>query len=317
MIDFRYHLVSIVAIFLSLAVGLVLGATALSDPLLGTLQKEAERAGKRSEELRTRQRELLTQTEYQERFARMVGPRVLAGQLKNQSVVLIETPGAGEGGLDKVGELLGEKVAGATVTGRVTIQSKYLDDERLATLDRLAEQLKPAGTTFPEGATPHDKAARVLSGALVTRDPAKALRDDASGKAILEAFRSAGFVTLSGKPAQHATLAVMIAPSSPYQDGAESDNKALIALAGGLDGAGRGAVLAGPLTAVAEGGLIAALRDADTGDDVSSVDTLDMSSGQIITVLALEGQLAGKTGHFGIGEGAGTDLPVPGPGASQ
>ncbi|MEE2045447.1 copper transporter, partial [Nocardiopsis tropica] len=38
MIDFRYHLVSIVAVFLALTVGLVLGTTMLQDPLLNTLQ---------------------------------------------------------------------------------------------------------------------------------------------------------------------------------------------------------------------------------------------------------------------------------------
>ncbi|HEX2316876.1 MAG TPA: copper transporter [Thermomonospora sp.] len=317
MIDFRYHLVSIVAIFLSLAVGLVLGATALSDPLLGTLKKEVAATGKSNTELRTRQRELLEQREFDEQFLRSAGPRVLAGRLKNQSVVLVETPGAGSDSLDKVGELLGENGAGATVTGRVTIQKRFLDDDRLATLDQLAEQLKPAGTAFPEGAGPYDKAARVLAGALLTGDASKALRDDPSSKAILEAFRTAGFVTVSGKPAQHATLAVMIAPSSPYQDGADADNRALVALAGALDGAGRGAVLAGPTTAVAEGGLIAALRDSDTGDDVSSVDTLDQSSGQIVTVLALADQLVGRNGHFGTGEGAGSYRLAPTSGASQ
>ncbi|BDZ58322.1 hypothetical protein GCM10025872_19790 [Barrientosiimonas endolithica] len=38
MIDFRYHLVSIVAVFLALATGLVIGATSLQDQVAGTLQ---------------------------------------------------------------------------------------------------------------------------------------------------------------------------------------------------------------------------------------------------------------------------------------
>ncbi|TNY35402.1 copper transporter [Thermomonospora catenispora] len=314
MIDFRYHLVSIVAIFLSLAVGLVLGATALSDPLLGTLKKEVAATGKRNEELRARQRQLLTQVEGEERFAAAVGPHVLAGRLKNQSVVLVETPGAGSESLNKIAELLGEKVAGATVTGRVTVQKKFLDDDQAATLDQLAEQLRPADMTFPRGAGPYDKAAQVLAAALLTDDPSKALRDDASSKATLEAFKSAGFVTVSGRPTQHATLAVMVAPSSPYQqDGADTDNRALLSLARALDAAGRGGVLAGPITAVDDGGLIAALRESDIGERVSSVDTIDQSSGRIVTVLALEEQLAGKVGHYGIGEDARAYLPALGP----
>ncbi|SEG64348.1 Copper transport outer membrane protein, MctB [Thermomonospora echinospora] len=313
MIDFRYHLVSIVAIFLSLAVGLVLGATALSDPLLGTLKKESNAAIKRSEELRARQLELLKQIEGEEQFSRTVARQLLAGRLKDQSVVLVETPGAGQESLNKISELLGEDAAGATVTGRVTIQKKFLDDDQLATLDQLAEQLRPAQMKFSDGAGPYDKAGQVLAAALLTGDSAKALRDDASGKATLEAFKSAGFVTVSGKPAQHATLAVMVAPSSPYQDGADVDNRALISLAGALDSAGRGTVLAGPTTAAGEGGLIAALRESDAADEVSSVDVIDQSSGQVVTVLALESQIAGKTGHYGTGEGAGAYLPTPAP----
>ncbi len=43
MIDFRYHLVSIVAIFLALAIGIVFGSTALRGTLLRALQLEATR----------------------------------------------------------------------------------------------------------------------------------------------------------------------------------------------------------------------------------------------------------------------------------
>ncbi len=40
MIDFRYHLVSIVSIFLALAVGIVLGAGPLQDQVGNTLTSE-------------------------------------------------------------------------------------------------------------------------------------------------------------------------------------------------------------------------------------------------------------------------------------
>ena len=41
MIDFRYHLVSIVAVFLALAIGIVVGSTALKPAVLTGLQKTA------------------------------------------------------------------------------------------------------------------------------------------------------------------------------------------------------------------------------------------------------------------------------------
>ena len=43
MIDFRYHLVSIVAVFLALAIGIVVGSTALKPAVLSGLQKTATR----------------------------------------------------------------------------------------------------------------------------------------------------------------------------------------------------------------------------------------------------------------------------------
>lgn len=313
MIDFRYHLVSIVAIFLSLAVGLILGASFLQDAALGGLKEEARTAVKRNEELRSTQRQLEAHVKGEEQFAKTVGPQLVTGRLRSQSLVMIETPGAGRDSLDKLGELVGAKGAGATVTGRVTVQKKFLDDDQLETLNQLAEQLKPAGTVFAAGAGPYDKAGAVLAAALMTKDPAKAGRDDAQGAQIIEAFKTAGYVTTSGKPGQHATLAVMIAPSSPYQDGADTDNKALISLAGALDGVGKGTLVAGPATAATEGGLISALRESGAEERVSSVDTIDYASGQVVTVLALENETTGKAGQYGTGKGASGYLPSPAP----
>ena len=51
MIDFRYHLVSIIAVFLALAVGLVVGATALApktEAALSRLQTELSRTTRTS-----------------------------------------------------------------------------------------------------------------------------------------------------------------------------------------------------------------------------------------------------------------------------
>ena len=51
MIDFRYHLVSIVAVFLALAIGIVVGSTALKPAVLTTLQKTATAEKKRVDAL--------------------------------------------------------------------------------------------------------------------------------------------------------------------------------------------------------------------------------------------------------------------------
>jgi hypothetical protein len=119
-------------------------------------------------------------------------------------------------------------------------------------------------------------------------------------------------VTFSGKPGGRATLAVVIAPSTPYQgQSAEADNRALVSLVTALDAVGRGAVLAGPYTAAQNGGLIEVLRGGGTADKVSTVDTADLPSGQVVTVLALATELTGKSGKYGTASGVDGYLPTP------
>lgn len=316
MIDFRYHLVSIVAIFLALALGIVLGSTTLSDSVTDTLKRQANSASKGLNDARTQQRQLQHQIDGEEQYASVLGTQTVAERLKGQSVVLVETPGASNDSIEQVSELA--KNAGAAVTGRVTIQKKFLDDNQTETVDELATQLKPDGVELPAADGPYGRAGTVLASALVTRDAAKAGREDASGGTVLNGFRQAGYVTTSGKPGQHATLAVMVAPSTPYAaEGRDADNKALISLATALDAADRGTVVGGPLTAAQDGGLIKALRDSDAEKSVSTADMVDTSSGQVVALLALQNEMGGKSGHYGIGSGVSGYLPSPAPAAGK
>ncbi|TDD92517.1 copper transporter [Actinomadura darangshiensis] len=316
MIDFRYHLVSIVAIFLALALGIVLGSTTLSDSVSDTLRQQANSAAKTAQQARMAQRDLQHQVNGEEQFTKVLSPQLVADRLKGQSVVVIETPGAGNESIEQVSELA--KNAGAAVTGRVTVQKKLLNDDQQTTVDELATQLKADGVNFPSNASAYDKAGAVLANALVTKDTAKSGREDAAGGAVLNGFKQAGYVTTSGKPGQHATIAVMVAPAAPYAyDGGGDDNKALISLASALDGAGRGTVVGGPPTSAQEGGLIAALRDSDAADSVSTIDTVDTASGQVVTILALQNEIGGKSGQYGTGAGASGYLPSPAPTAGK
>ncbi|MBT2211659.1 copper transporter [Actinomadura sp. NEAU-AAG7] len=316
MIDFRYHLVSIVAIFLALALGIVLGSTTLSDSVSDTLRQQANSAARTAQQARLDQRRSERQLRGEEQFAAGLAPQIVADRLKGQSLVLVETPGAGDDSIEQLGELA--KAAGAAVTGRVTIQKKLLDEDQRGTVDELASQLKTGGVEFPADAGPYTKAGAVLASALVTRDAAKTGREDPSGGTVLNSFKQAGYITTSGKPGQHATVAVMVAPSNVYAyDGGAEANKALISLAAALDAADRGTVVGGPATSAQKGGLIAALRGSDTDDSVSTVDTVDTSSGQVVAILALQNELGGKSGRYGTGDGAGGYLPSPAPTAGK
>ncbi|MBC6462709.1 copper transporter [Actinomadura sp. HBU206391] len=312
MIDFRYHLVSIVAIFLSLAVGLVLGATTLRDPTLAGLENSNKGLLKSKDDLRRQVDERETRIKGAEQFAGVLGPQFVAGRLKGEQVVLIETPGSN----DKIREQVAKTItdAGATYTGSVNVQNKYFAEDQLEVLDQLAKSVKPNAVTISDSETPYDRAGAVLASVLVTDQTSRAGREEAAGGEVLAGFKDQGFVTTSGKPGARATLAVVIAPSTVYTGkSGETGNKALVSLTAALDKAGRGTVLAGPPTAAQDGGLIAMLRRSETASVVSTVDTADTSSGQVVTVLALVTEIGGKSGKYGIGSGVDGYLPTPAP----
>lgn len=312
MIDFRYHLVSIAAIFLSLAIGLVVGATALTDPSLALLKNGNAQLAKDNQAYRRQVQQMRQQQDGENQFAQQIGPQLLAGRLSGERVVFIVTPGASQTVYDQATKMISQ--AGATVSGQVTIQSKYLDNDQVTVLDQLAGTVKPSDITFPQNASTYDKAAAVLASAVVTNQPARAGSEDASGGEVLSGFKDQGFVTFSGKPGGRATLAVVIAPSTPYQgQGSGTENQALVSLAAALDVADRGTVMAGPSQAAQDGGLIAVLRGGGTADKVSTVDTADTPSGQVVTVLALIAELTGKSGQYGTSSGVDGYLPTPVP----
>ncbi|HZB29045.1 MAG TPA: copper transporter [Streptosporangiaceae bacterium] len=310
MIDFRYHLVSIAAIFLSLAIGIVLGATALSDPSLTFLKSQTSDLAKENQAYRNQVQQMQRRQEGENQFAQRLGPQLVQGQLSAERVVFVVLPGASQTIHDQATKMVAQ--AGATVSGQVTVQKKFLDDDQITVLDQLAQTVKPSDITFPQNATPYDKAAAVLAGAVVTDQQARAGSEDASGGEILSGFKDQGFVTFSGKPGGRATLAVVIAPSTPYQgQGSETDNQALVSIAAALDAADQGTVLAGPYQAAQDGGLIQVLRNSGAAERVSTVDTADTPSGQVVTVLALAAERTGTSGKYGTGSGAEGYLPGP------
>ncbi len=313
MIDFRYHIVSIVAIFLSLAIGLVLGASFLQDTLSKSLKASNVALAKEKDSLRKEKSALSTQVNGEEQFAAALTPQIVDTRLKDQSVVFIMTPG----GSDKIYKQLNDLVraSGGHVTGEVTVQQKYFGTDQ-SVLDALAGQYATTVQGASTGSV-YDRAGAVLASALVTDQASKTGRDQPASTVILSAFTGQGFITTSGQPGTLATLAIVIAPSTPdLADTAGLGNKALISLAGSMDNAGRGTVVTGPLESAQDPGLLSALRNDAVSNHVSTVDTADFSSGQVVVVLALQAEMAGKSGKYGVADGDNGYLPSPIPAVS-
>jgi len=310
-IDFRYHLVSIVAVFLALATGLLLGSTtAAQEASKKIVDQNVQVIQRNNDELRAQVTQQGEQISGDDQFARITGPQVLADRLKNESVVFVLAPGAEEKTRTALDAAV--KAADGTVTGWVNLEEKFLADDQVPAVDQLAEIHKPAGVAYPEGAGTYEKAGTLLASMLVTKDAEKAGHEEVGSGSVLQAFRDQGLLTTGGKPGARATLAVVVAPVKPYEGaGAEDDNQALVALTAALDRGTRGTVAAGNVSSAGTGGLLSALRSSETSSSVSSVDAADTSSGQVVTVLALNAELDGKSGHYGTGSDVSGYLPDP------
>lgn len=318
MIDFRYHVVSIVAVFLSLAIGLVLGANALQQPMLHALNATNKDLHNLNSGLRSTNDALKSQIAGEDQLTTALAPQLLPGRLKDQSVVFVQTPGGNADIYQQLSKVV--QAAGAKVQGEVTIQSQYLQQDQQTFLDKLVTRLAPT-MTFHEGATLYDRAGTLLAGALVTKVAAQSGSQETTG--VLSGFSEANFITAKPSGLPRGTLAIMIPPSNPDKTTSSTGNDALVSLAGALADADLATVMAGPLTAAQNSdGAITALRNSNVSSKVSSVDSVDApttGSGQVIVVLALENQITTrKAGAYGTGSGAGGYLPstVPTPTAS-
>jgi hypothetical protein len=323
-IDFRYHLVSIVAVFLALAVGIVLGTTALNGPLTQVLRTTEATLRQTAANLRTQNGNLANQVSADQQFGKAVASLALPHLLDGQSVALVVAPGANQAMVSGIAAAVQQ--AGGTVTVQLDLQQQFFDtsaatEHNLATL---AQQLAPPGTIVtgqgaPQAAgtqlTGQLEAARVIADAIVTKDgPAL---PPAQIRGILAGFAHGGYLQVSKPVLTPATLAVVIIPATPPAAGASDPaNVALISLTQKLNGASRGAVLAGPVGGSGPGSAIDELASGNTGIEVSSVDSADTEIGQIEVVQALSRLLAGhQPASYGIAPGT-APSPAPTPSAS-
>jgi Copper transport outer membrane protein, MctB len=308
-IDFRYHLVSLVAVFLALAVGIVLGAGPLNDTLGNALEKQTKALTAQKRALQGQVTTLQDQVNYGEDVAAdLVAPSVF-GRLTGDRVVIVSMPGADGKLTDALTRVLGQ--AGASVTGQVKLSASYVDPNQSTLVGDLATHLAPTGMSLPITG-PYDEAAFVLSDALVTRSATLMGKPDENSVALLSGYRQAGLLSVTGDVDQRANLALVVAADAPQTatDATNAANASLLPLLSALDDTGRGVLVAGPEGSADTGGFLRAVRDDhDARRLISTEDTANLASGRIGTILSLLEQYLGGVGHYGDGPGANEALP--------
>jgi hypothetical protein len=305
MISFRYHLVSLVAVLLALALGLVLGATQLSGGVLDDLRGQVKQLAGERRTLQGQVHALTGQAKDSDGVTAALAPRIVHGLLPHDRVVLIGTPDADVSITDGVQKVLEQ--AGATVSGRIRLTDDYADPRRAADLKSFVTGGgQPAGFQLPESDDAGVLGAALLSYVLVHRAGKGA--DPAAISQVLSGFGTLQLMRVEGEQVTPADYAVVIS-SAPVRGGAGA-GRALCQLVGALDRAGRGAVVAGTAAAAGPSGLVGLVRtDGTLATAVSSVDDAQTAAGRIATVFALSQQAAGQSGQYGRAGNA--DAPFP------
>ena len=114
MINFRYHVVSLTAVFLALAIGLVVGTAALNGPAVDTLKDRVDALSKDNGNYREQANQYRDELNRSQDFATQVSPALLNGKLTGRKIAVVVLP-TGKDYAEGVTSML--KIAGANLTG--------------------------------------------------------------------------------------------------------------------------------------------------------------------------------------------------------
>ncbi|MDQ3963963.1 MAG: copper transporter [Actinomycetota bacterium] len=311
MIDFRYHLISLIGVILALALGILAGSGFLGGPILQNLEGDVRELRETNSSLRAELGVLTDRVEEDEAFARLADRYLTEGVLEGRSVVVFQFAGSDGALIDGVKRAVG--ASGAALATEITLAEKFAltsqpardelalalgslsADERelrveAATL--LGERVAAAAAERPPSDAPAGASAeraRTLADALeraefigvATENPNRLIPNDAMFVVVGGGTERPGF--------DPAPFAVTLAESL-----AQLDDPVVV------------------VESQASGwGIVQSLRsDVEARSVVSSVDNGGTTIGQIATVLGLAEASAGRVGHYGFEPGRTAVIPA-------
>lgn len=310
MINLRYHIVSLVAVFLALGLGVVMGSTVIDRVTVDALNNKLDQVERSVGATRDENGRLKGQVDQGRDFAETTRDQLLRGHMRNIPVMVVAVAGIDRRPVDALRQaLLG---AQATIQGTIWFTSKM----------RLASDgdVRALATALD---LPVDRPEVVRRQALAK---VAAAREAASADASpLAPLQSAGFLSYEGPPPATSTSGSL--PSTLASLPLANTRYIVVSGAGAEVGDD---IVAVPLVQAyvqATGRVVAAESGEDTqggravfvgllrGDVVaarlSTVDNLESPMGQTAAVLALEDLGVPRFGHYGVGPAAQRILPSP------
>ena len=310
MITFRYHIVSLVSVFLALAIGIALGGGPLKGEVDNSLVKELAARKKVQTEQQQEIRRLRASTTFSDGYAKATAPTVLDGRLKGVPVALVSLPGASRDIVSSLGDLV--RTSGGKVVGSYRVGTKLGDDENKGLVDQLGTQLMADAddVKMPDDVSSYQRFGLLLGRAIGTRAKA-GQRYDGTSSSLVAGFGTAGLVSAVGSPTGRARVVLVVTGPGASTDTQAGIDEIHSVVADAIADEVSTVVLAGPADAADDGGLIRKVRD-DVGlsSALSTVDSAGTGAGAVVTLLAAAQDLKGGTGQYGANDAA--DGPVPG-----
>lgn len=310
LIDFRYHLISLIAVFLALGLGILMGSVVLSDRYVARLENRVKGIEAQLDQRREDIVFLNERLDVLEEFSVQVQPRVLDGALLGEDVVMIALPGTDGALRDALIEAIesadGEVASTLLLTERFALEDADARSELASILQ--ASTIDPAALRSEAARTLGQRAALAAGRTDPTRNASTARL-----ASFVEALRVAEFLDVTGgEDALVPPGAAFLVLGGAAEQPPEATVPMSLDLATALSA--RGAPVVITETSNSEWGLVQAVRDdAGAGAAVSTVDAGDSVPGRIAAVLALESTIDGVTGHYGTGDGATAIVPLPTP----
>jgi hypothetical protein len=276
----RYHATSLIAIFLALAVGLVIGATLGGDTIDSTRKNLEHSLTGNLQDARERADELSGELGRADEFASRVYPVLVRDQLRGRRIGLVafgDLPGGVYGSIEDALAPTGARLVGVGVV-REPVDTRALADDL-------------AKTRF--AAIAHDPDAQTAFATGVGRQIVR-------GGTLLEPVRSQLFSRASGNFG--ALDGVIVVRDQPQDMGPVQHSVAGRIESGMADGITRTHT---PAVGVESSDADPSSVSYFAANDLASVDDVDLVAGQLATVFAL----LGAEGSFGVKGSADRLLP--------
>jgi hypothetical protein len=312
MISFRFHVVSLTAVFLAIAIGVIVGTTYVDRAVVENLENRIDTVSENLDERRAQIDDLEEALGDLRSYAGASADFAVTDRLLDVPVVLLAARGVDEDHAQQLATLL--RRAGARTPGVVWLEESWdLSDE-----DERARLAAATGTDADRSAASlaREGLAAIVGALLAPADPDQPVAPDGG---LLDAVASAGFLAVDDLGDSAVPLASMAGSGARVvvltgTESADGIRDLVPDLAGAAVDAGLPTVVAHAFVPREDGPGRGEVIWSDLGEDLRErlvvVDAAELPEGRVAAVLGVAEAAAGRTGRFGYGSDVDGVLPA-------